>query len=121
MFKITGTTIEVTRGNKMVVDFSIKDYIFKPNDVIRLSICESGDYENVLLRKDIVVPSESEVVPINLSAEETKFGDFISEEREYWYEIELNPDTINTETPIGHDKSGAKLFILYPETKGVEE
>jgi hypothetical protein len=49
-----------------------------------------------------------------LTKKDTTIGEIINKSREYWYEIELNPDTAS-QTIIGHDEDGAKKFVLYPE------
>lgn len=46
--------------------------------------------------------------------DETKIGEYISKPKEYWYEIELNPETY-PQTIIGYDEDGPKVLILYPE------
>jgi hypothetical protein len=83
------------------------------------SVEASGDVnaENVVLRKDFIVAEEAEKVSILLTENDTRIGEVISKPVEYWYEIELNPDT-QPQTVIGHDGNGAKIFKLFPE--GVE-
>ena len=41
-------------------------------------------------------------------------GEVINKPTNYWYEIELNPNT-QPQTIIGYDEDGEKLFVLYPE------
>ena len=53
-------------------------------------------------------------VEIVLSKEDTKIGSLISTPFDYWYEIELNPET-EPQTVIGYDDDGEKIFRLYPE------
>ena len=55
---------------------------------------------------------------ISLNKEDTTIGDIINTPIDYWYEVQLNPET-NPQTIIGYDENGAKIFRLYPE--GVEE
>ena len=57
-------------------------------------------------------------VDLSLDSTETTIGDIINKPVEYWYEIQLNPDT-EPQTIIGYDENGAKIFKLYPE--GVKE
>lgn len=120
MFKIEGDTIHLTRGDAASIGITIEQdeettYEFQIGDVIRFSIYEKGNYNNVKLRKDIEVTQITEEVELELISEETKLDDIINKIKTYWYEIELNPDTDNTQTIIGYDEDGAKLFILYPE------
>ena len=112
-------SIDVTRGDIGVVSVSAlsdddSDYIFVPGDVVRLKILKAKDCGTVLLQKDVVVEEETTVVSIFLSGEDTKIGELINKPAKYWYEVELNPDTM-PETIIGYDKSGPTLFTLYPE------
>ena len=56
----------------------------------------------IVLTKDVEVLTETKVVEINLTSEDTKIGDIIYTHTDYWYEIQLNPD-INCQTIIGYD------------------
>ena len=91
-----------------------ESYLFKVGDVLRLQVCEKNNYGRVVLKKELVVGEESTAVSIQLSSIDTKIGDVINKPVDYWYEIELNPDTAN-QTLIGHDSDGPKIFRLYPE------
>jgi hypothetical protein len=66
------------------------------------------------LQKDFPVVEATENVDIFLSKEDTKFGEVISKPKDYWYEVELNPED-NPQTIIGYDEDGAKIFKLFPE------
>ena len=57
---------------------------------------------------------EAESVTINLTKEDTKIAEIINKPVDYWYEIEMNPDT-EPQTIIGYDEDGEKIFRLYPE------
>lgn len=125
MFRINNSTkmIEVTRGD--IADICIgavgengTDYIFQVGDIIRLGIYTKKNYNNLQLQKDITILEESTNVVISLTSKNTKIGNITDKYVDYWYEIELNPDT-NPQTIIGHDEKGAKIFRVYPE--GVEE
>jgi hypothetical protein len=70
-----------------------------------------------MLQKDVEVTEGTELVEFHLDSEDTKFGDVINKATEYWYTIELNPDT-KCQTIIGHDEDGAKVLMLYPEADG---
>ena len=127
MFRIIGTTVHLTRGNMAPLRFRAKNkkvdpnesdtfYTFKKDDVVRLTIMEVKNYEEVLLQKDVKIETESEYAYITLDANETKIGPMTTKELTYCYEVELNPDTPNTQTIIGHDIDGPKNFIIYPES-----
>lgn len=111
-------SIHVTRGDVVFFDVTADDngvaHKFQPDDVVRIKVVKKKDYGSVVIKKDITVIEESETVGIFLSGEDTKIGEVISKPVEYWYEVELNPDTY-PQTIIGHDENGAKVFKLYPE------
>ena len=70
--------------------------------------------ESLEIQKDIKVTEETKHIDIELTKENTKIGEVINKPIEYWYEIELNPDT-KPQTVIGYDETGEKIFVLYPE------
>lgn len=120
-------TIHITRGDTAVftVGASVGEgenktpYTFREGDIVRFSVCGKKDYSNVVLQKDFKAVEGVAEVEIVLDSEDTKFGEDINKATEYWYEIELNPET-KPQTIIGHTKDGAKVFMLYPESvKGV--
>lgn len=125
MFKVNSDlSIHITRGDVGVIEFSAdknanEEYIFKPGDVVRLRVYPKKAHERVVLQKDVIVESETETVDINLSRNDTKLGEIINKPTVYWYEVELNPDTV-PQTLIGYDENGPKLFTLYPEGGDVE-
>lgn len=121
MFEINKITkqIELTRGNVATIGVTAQNddksnYIFTVGDIVRFKIFEKKDCKSVVLQKDVEVKEQSTIVNVELTSEETKIGDFISKPIDYWYEIELNPET-NTQTIVGYDKDGPKIFTLYPE------
>lgn len=110
-------TIFVTRGDAgaitVVASFADGDYVFKPEDVVRMRIFAKKNCENVVREFYADARTEnSKEVTIRLN--DTKIGEVISKPTDYWYEIELNPDT-NPQTVIGYDDEGAKVFKLFPE------
>ena len=91
-------------------------YVFKVGDVIRFKVFEKKNVRNVCLQKDFTVTNEAESVDIDITSEETKIGDFIDKTVEYWYEIELNPDTLYADTIVGYERElGPAIFWLSPE------
>ena len=112
--------IEHTRGDVLPLDITFTnedetDYVFKKGDVVRFKVFKKKDCNCVEIQKDVVVETETTIVPIDLTKEDTKIGELINKPVEYWYEVELNPDTA-PQTPIGYTVSeGAKLFVLTPE------
>lgn len=118
-------SIYVTRGDILFFDLVAQTqdgtaYIFEGGDVLRMRIFKKKDCNSVVMLKEFVVESNTESVAIRLEKADTKFGDIINKPTDYWYEIELNPDT-NPQTIVGYDDDGPKLFKLLPEGKEITE
>lgn len=115
-------SIYCTRGDAggffVQATFQGEPHTFRNGDVVRFKVFGKKDCENVVLEKSVTVSEETEQVEMFLDGEDTKFGDVISKPTDYWYEIELNPDT-KPQTIIGYDEDGAKIFKLFPEGNGV--
>jgi hypothetical protein len=118
-------SIYLTRGD--VASFLVtakdennNDYTFKVGDVVRFKVVGRKDYETVYLEKDFAVDTETTAVTVYLTSQDTKIGEVISKPTDYWYEVELNPNT-NPQTIIGYDQDGAKVFKLFPEGGETEE
>ena len=120
MFEIdTNKTIHLTRGDVAVIEFapvsdSEEPYMLKADDIVRFKVFEKKQCDVVVLQKDIVVADECPAVEFQLDSVDTRIGGLISRPVDYWYEIEINPNTI-PQTPICYDKDGPKIFRLYPE------
>lgn len=121
MFKINDETklIEITRGDIGGINLSVVDYTFKANDTIQLNIYNARRMNRLpVFTKEWVVTEPTETFNIQLSSQDTKFGEMKSRPIDYWYEIQLN----GNQTIIGFDdeknedsKKGEKIFRLYPE------
>ena len=125
MYKIEGTTIKLTRGDIASLGITAQnedgtDYVFQSGEVVRFKVFERKNHNSIKIQKDIIVAEETTIVQIDLDKNETKLDEIINKSKEYWYEIELNPDTA-PQTIIGYDDDGAKLFILYPEGSDINE
>lgn len=126
MFKIDSNTkqIMITRGDIGTISVSAlnddeTDYEFQVGDIIRFGVFTKKNMNDIKLQKDVEVLATTTEVDINLNSEDTTIGDIINKPVDYWYEIQLNPDT-EPQTLIGYDdEEGARLFTLYPE--GVKE
>lgn len=125
MFKIdkNSLTIKITRGDTGVFGVTAtnddgSDYTFQNGDTIRLAIYEKKNYESLMFEKIVPIINKTTEVEIELTTVDTTIGDIINKPVDYWYEIELNPDG-DTQTIIGYDEQGPKIFKLYPE--GVDE
>ena len=117
-------SIYITRGDAATLsvsaDFNGAPYEFKPEDVVRFKVFTKKDCEDVVLKKDTVVTEATSTVDVHLGREDTNIGDVISKPVDYWYEVELNPETY-PQTIIGYDENGAKVFKLFPEGGAVNE
>lgn len=112
--------IELTRGDVLPLNITATnkdgtDYEFKTDDVIRFKIIEKDKCNCVIVQKDVTVKQPTRMVQLDLTKDDTKIGKLINKPVDYWYEVELNPDT-NPQTIIGYTKeNGGKLFTLLPE------
>jgi hypothetical protein len=125
MYKIEGTTIKLTRGDIASIGITAKnedgtDYIFQIDDIVRFKVFEKKGCDCVKIQKDVEVSEETTIVKVFLDKDDTKIDEFINKPKEYWYEVELNPE-IAPQTIIGYDDTGAKLFMLYPEGSDMNE
>lgn len=117
-------SIYCTRGD--AVSFSVSaavgesSYTFREGDVVRFKVFAKKDCESVVLQKDITVEALSASVTVSLDGSDTKIGGIISKPTDYWYEVELNPDTY-PQTIIGYDGDGARIFRLFPEGGAINE
>jgi hypothetical protein len=111
-------TIHITRGDAATISVTANiaetGYEFKQGDVVRFKVFVKKDCEEVVLKKDVKVTEPATEVTILLESKDTTIGESISKPVDYWYEVELNPDTY-PQTIIGYDDNGAKVFKLYPE------
>ena len=120
MFIITADrSIHLTRGDMAVIEVSAcvtesEPYIFKPGEMVRLKVFTKKQHDDVVLVKDVTVDEENTTVDIQLDSHDTKIGGVINKPVDYWYEIELNPDT-SPQTIVGYDSDGPKIFRLFPE------
>ena len=116
--------INITRGDIAQFDFTTLNengelYMFKVGDVLRFKVFKKNLCSSVVLQKDFTIEEDSTVAEIVLNAEDTKIGNIINKYVDYWYEIELNPDTA-PQTLVGYEVSEKgeikeKIFRLLPE------
>lgn len=112
-------SIYITRGDIGMLVVNAEDvnneiHTFEPGDVVRFRVCKKKDHTTVVLQKDVDIVVETQIVEFALTREDTKIGDIINKPVDYWYEVELNPDT-TPQTLIGYDLDGPKIFKLFPE------
>lgn len=125
MFKIENNTINITRGDIGTIFISAQnedgtDYVFDTGDIVRLSVMKAGNCNVVELIRDVQVMEPTTVVEMELISMNTKIGKIINKPTKYWYEVVINPDT-SSQTIIGYDEDGPKLFILYPEAAFIDD
>ena len=89
-------------------------HTFNVDDVIRFKVFKKKDCNCVEIQKDIEVKEAITNIDIILSKEDTKIGELINKPVDYWYEVELNPETV-PQTVICFDDDGEKIFRLFPE------
>lgn len=120
--KIDGTTIKINRGDKLEFSLSIQtdegtQYTFQQGDKVVFSIYNKNKMnDKAVLLKEVEATPNTTSLTISCTSEETKIGDLINKQIEYWYEIELN----NEYTILGYDEEGAKKLILFPEGSKVQ-
>lgn len=126
MFKIESGTkqIKLTRGDVAAIEVKAKnedgtEYTFVVGDVVRFKVFKNRDCGCVELQKDVTIENETTAALVRLSSKDSKIGGIINKPVDYWYEVELNPET-NPQTIIGYDDNGAKIFTLYPEGRDEE-
>lgn len=116
MYKIEGNTIMASRGDAFSIDFTIEDYVFTEDDVVKLSVFDrNSSFEDAYITIIGVVDLENNKVVFSLNEDDTAaIGDAISKPTTYWYQISLNGD----QTVLGYDEDGPKPFIIYPAEVG---
>lgn len=117
-------TIYCTRGDvallSVTADENGVNYIFQPGDVVRMKVFEKKDCQCVVMQKDVIIEETTDKVDILLTGQETRICEVISKPKDFWYEVELNPET-NPQTIIGYDEDGPKVFKMFPEGKEFED
>lgn len=115
-------TISVNRGDQgQSFDFSIpiddgSFYTFQVGDVIMFGVYNRNKLnEDAVLLKEYTIDEAKTKVTLNFDKDDFVIGDLINKPVTYWYEIQLNNNTI-----IGYDDDGAKEFILYSEGSDIK-
>lgn len=122
MLNIDGTNIQITRGDVLPITVSATNgesgeaYEFQAGKIIRFKITQANKVEKVMLLKDFTIEDNTTEQLLTITAQEMKIGEPKSKPVDYWYEIELNPDTDNTMTIVGYTKEdGPAILTLLPE------
>ena len=122
-----GTTLKVTRGQSGSITFGAltpegEPYTFVAGDVVRLNVTKEGKENMVVMSVDTIVEEDTEEVTISITSFDSKIGTVINKPTDYWYDIELNPDSSLAQMLsiaqmlLGYDDEGPKIFKLYPES-----
>lgn len=120
MFQINeDKSIYLTRGDACIIKVEVTDkdgnvQTLHEGYIVRFKVFDKKGCGCVVLQKDVKVTEEATAVQIPLTREDTKIGEIINKPKDYWYEIELNPD-IAPQTIVGYDEDGAKILKLFPE------
>jgi hypothetical protein len=121
MFKINGTTIHLSRGDRASFSVIFKDgdtpYTFQVGDVLRFTVTKNFKTENYVLQKEITITAPTQKVNIELEPDETLFGGTIASPVKYQYDVVLN----NMYSVICYDLNGAPELILYPRSKDITD
>lgn len=117
-------SIYLTRGDMAAFGVSAshksgETHVFQVGDVVRFTVYGKNSADTVYLQKDFPVTEMGTEVQVYLTKDDTRFGDVISKPTDYWYEVELNPETV-PQTILGYDENGPKVLKLFPEADGKE-
>lgn len=122
MLNIEDKNIQITRGDMLPITVSAtngisgENYEFLQGEVIRFKVTQANKVEKVVLQKDFTVAENTTEELIIMTSQEMKIGELKSKPVDYWYEIELNPDTDKTMTIVGYTKEeGPAILTLLPE------
>lgn len=87
-------------------------YQFQIDDVVRIKVYEKQKMDDIpVMDVATTVTVEADNLTVSVTSNDTRIGDPINKDVDYWYEITLNDD----QTIIGYDSYGPKIFTLYPE------
>lgn len=121
MFRIQGTTMHLSRGDRASFNVVFKDgetpYIFQVGDILRFTVTKNFKTESYTLQKEITVTEETDKVVIELEPNETLFGGTIATPTEYQYDIVLN----DMYSVICYDTNGVPKLILYPRSNDITD
>lgn len=116
-----GTTLKVTRGQSGTITFGAltpegEPYIFQVGDILRLNVTKVNKENSVVMSVDTIIQEATTEATISITSFDSKIGTVINKPTDYWYDIELNPDSAIAQMLLGYDDEGPKIFKLYPES-----
>lgn len=106
--------IHINRGDRLLFEYSIDndgtDYVFQEGDYVTFGIYKKLNEEPLVYEKFVPTPGTTNV-DIDIPKEKMKIGDYITQKKEYYYEIQFNDEV----TTHGYKKNDIKKLNLYPE------
>ena len=123
MLEIDGHKISANRGDIGTFDFKVSpkegnDYYFNAGDSLSFGIYNKKEMnKDPIFLKEFIVSEPTNIVTIIFENEDLSVGEVSNKPIDYWYEIKLN----NQSTLLGYDKSGPKIFTMYPEGADKDE
>jgi len=116
-----GTTLKVTRGQSGTITFGAltpegEPYTFQVGDILRLNVTKVNKENSVVMSVDTIIQEATTEATISITSFDSKIGTVINKPTDYWYDIELNPDSAIAQMLLGYDDEGPKIFKLYPES-----
>lgn len=114
MFKFTNNTFHVTRGDSGSITIAYKDGSVLPGTICFRVYGKEELNSDPIINKEIEIGSGTTSYDLIIESGDTMQMDNPENEREeYWYELKIGP----TNTVLGYDETGAKIFYLYPTGK----
>lgn len=111
MLKIENKEIHINRGDRATIRLKRKDEQFKIGDLVKFSIVDKRDYNNVYFQKEYQIQEDNEYVDIFLLEDDTRFLEIKKGFLECRYEIEYN----GVVTLLGASDNDDNVIKIYAE------
>lgn len=111
MLKIEDKEIHINRGDRATIRLRRKEEQFKTGDLVKFSIVDKRNYNNVLFQKEYQVQEDSEYVDIFFLEDDTRFAEIKKGFLECRYEIEYNGGI----TLLGASENDNNVIKIYAE------
>lgn len=115
MFKFQNNTFHVTRGDSGSITIAYKDGSVLPGTICFRVYGKDELNSEPLINKEIEIGSNITSYDLVIESNDTiaNMENPENGREEYWYELKIGP----TNTVLGYDEMGAKIFYLYPSGK----
>ena len=117
MFKFTNNTFHVTRGDSGSITIAYKDGTNLPAGApVCFRVYKKDELDSdPVIDKTVSIGNNDTSITIELESEDTtaKMENPENGKEEYWYELKVGASN----TVLGYDETGAKIFYLYPSGK----